>query len=252
MREWWIEPDQHKFCIHESLKDITCRSEVIHVIEKSAYDKIKEELAEARRDLDAHKSICAQYSELVVARADNHELRKELTEARAEIERLGREDDLLTTALEQARAECEKLTKERTTYRTLNSLMGDNGQICELHDEIDQLKLLTEQQAAELERLKAWFTERTVHVFRHEGELVAQLINDQNGKPAHVRAECAELEKLKLTTESYRAKLVKCDDRLRLMQERFKDDRETYFKDDIELDIEEARKALSAEERQGE
>lgn len=44
------------------------------------------------------------------------------------------------SAYEALKAENESLKKERTAYRTLNSLMGDNGVICELHDDIEALQ----------------------------------------------------------------------------------------------------------------
>jgi len=63
----------------------------------------------------------------------------------------------------------EKLLKERKSYRTLDALMSDNGQICELHDDIEALetKLALQSQIIEdlmgaLDELKVYLGELTV------------------------------------------------------------------------------------------
>lgn len=71
------------------------------------------------------------------------------------------------------------------------------------------------------ERLKAWFTNRTIHVFEYEGSLVAQLINDHNGKPAYIPANC------KLLTTA-REKIKELEAEVRRLKEREKPLREAW------------------------
>lgn len=133
-REWWIK----------NTKAIDVRFgnfvedglDKHHVIEKSAYryavdqwDYWVEEARKAQAERDALK-------------AENAELRFELE---AKQRPLG--EQVLELKLEN-----ERLIKERIAYRTLNSLMGDNGRICELHDEMDELKAEAEKLAEALNK----------------------------------------------------------------------------------------------------
>lgn len=50
-------------------------------------------------------------------------------------------------AYDELLAENKKLTKERTAYRTLNSLLADNGTVCELESQLTEAQRMLKELA---------------------------------------------------------------------------------------------------------
>lgn len=90
-------------------------------------------------------------------------LRAELKAAREEIEKEKKCHSL-------AKLACEQLIKERTLYRTVDALLGDNGRICELHDDIEALGAEYDAYKAQCEKLLEYLKD----VIRNSSDILAK------------------------------------------------------------------------------
>ena len=86
--------------------------------------------------------------------------------------------------LTQAQAEIARLTKELRAAKTLDALLSDNGQICEMHDDIEALE-------AKVQKLR----EALEYVARHKdaGRGLSAVFLDGRGLSAVFLDECAHV-----------------------------------------------------------
>lgn len=140
------------------------KREPTEVVEASSFDQLKAELELANNRLT--ESIAyneATQEELELADEDKVKIWKELTAAREAIEKEKKCHSL-------AKLACEQLIKERTTYRTIDSLLGDNGEICELHDDIEALEAKCEDYKTQCEKLLEYLKD----VIRNSYDILAK------------------------------------------------------------------------------
>lgn len=176
-REWWIETDWSKNS--DSVYGVESAG-YTHVIEYSAFEqaiKERDALKEMIKRINTHvfpgetdsiDSLRILFKERDEARAEVSRMKQYIAQAAlgahfrdpnhiAHAVQQSRDEDLNKLAMglhsenAELRAEIERLKQERVTYRTMDSLLGDNGTICELHDDIEALEALLTQAEQALE-----------------------------------------------------------------------------------------------------
>lgn len=148
-RRWWIDPDDLVSVFSNMSDDIKLRC--ICVVTAKAYDELKAKYKALENDAGqlAHNSTI--------------NLGRVLNAAKEEIEKEKKCHSL-------AKLACEQLIKERTTYRTIDSLLGDNGEICELHDDIEALEAKCEDYKTQCEKLLEYLKD----VIRNSSDILAK------------------------------------------------------------------------------
>ncbi len=119
-----------------------------HVIEHAAYEKLRLERDELQKDMDAHKLVCAQYSELV-------ELRDWQTKAKYEMEQMnnGRPSEWAYSVLRKERDELE-LALKRADREAASECAELRNECAETHARIHIAQEEHTALRAEVERLK--------------------------------------------------------------------------------------------------
>lgn len=105
--------------------------------------------------------------------------------------------------IDALKQENEALIKERTAYRTLKSLMADNAEVCELHDDIEALEAkLSEAQRIEKEAREMYARLRVdVTPISHERDKLQNEFEKAQREILELKETCVEHGMFKVDTE---------------------------------------------------
>lgn len=167
-REFWIL--QYDRGVKADVRSYEVKGH-IHVIEFSRVLELEQELdnkrgamtLELKRLLDENAQLKAELGKPYDKADRLFENNRKLV---AELEAVQEELKLLNEQYAACCAECQgeseenfhlrkerdELLKERAAYRTLNSLMADNAEVCELHDDIEALEAKLAEKDAQREK----------------------------------------------------------------------------------------------------